>query len=241
MDHLTALADLQEQFLETTRRADPATPVPWLGRWKVEQLVVHLARIHHWAAGQARRKQETPLGRGPFDLPALYAECAAELRETLAELDPDAPAWTLLDDGVPRAERSGPQLGSTVRFWHRRQAHETLIHLSDLRSAIGEDVEAPPERWLDCLHEVVTVMHPRQVRLERVEPPSAAIAFQPEGAGASIRLSGAPDGVEEVTVAGPSKALALLAWGRLPLDTAGIAVDGDRSLAAAVLEGGLTP
>jgi len=241
MDHLSALADLQEQFLETTRRADPATPVPWLGRWNVERLVVHLARIHHWAAGQARRQQETPLGRGPFDLPELYAECAAELRETLAGLDPDAPAWTLLDDGVPRAERSGPRPGSTVRFWHRRQAHETLIHLWDLRAAIGEDVDAPPERWLDCLHEVVTVMHPRQVRLERVEPPSAAIAFQPEGAGASLGLSGAPDGAEAVTIAGSSKALALLAWGRLPLDAPGIAVDGDRSLAAGVLEAGLTP
>ena len=237
MDHLTALADLQEQFLETARRADPATPVPWLGRWTVEKLVVHLARIHHWAAGQARREQETPLGRGPFDLPALYAECAAELRETLAELDPDAPAWTLLDDGVPRAERTG----STVRFWHRRQAHETLVHLWDLRAAIGEDVEAPAERWLDCLHEVVTVMHPRQVRLEHVEPPSTAIAFQPEGAGASLSLAGAPDGAEAVTISGPSKSLALLAWGRLPLDAPGIAVDGDRSLAAAVLERGLTP
>jgi uncharacterized protein (TIGR03083 family) len=241
MDHLSALADLQAQFLETTRRADPATPVPWLGRWTVEKLVVHLARIHHWAAGQARRKQETRLGRGPFDLPALYAECAAELRETLAALDPDAPAWTLLDDGVPTAERTGPGAGSTVRFWHRRQAHETLVHLWDLRVAIGEDVDAPPERWLDCLHEVVTVMHPRQVRLERLAPPSAAIAFQPGGADASLRLAGAPDGAEAVTIAGPSKALALLAWGRLPLDAPGIAVDGDRSLAAAVLEHGLTP
>lgn len=241
MDHLTTLADLQQQFLETTRRADPATPVPWLARWKAEQLVVHLARIHHWAAGQARRKQETPLGRGPFDLPELYAECAAELRETLEALDPDAPAWTLLDDGGSRDERTGPRPGSTVRFWHRRQAHETLVHLWDLRTAIGEDVDAPPERWLDCLHEVVTVMHPRQVRLERVEPPSAAIAFQPDGAGASLLLAGAPEGAEEVTIAGPSKSLALLAWGRLPLDAPGIGVSGDRSLAAAVLERGLTP
>lgn len=241
MDHLSALADLQEQFLETAQRADPATPVPWLGRWTVEKLVVHLARIHHWAAGQARRQQETPLGRGPFDAPALYAECAAELRETLAELDPAAPAWTLLDDGVPRDERTGPQPGSTVRFWHRRQAHETLVHLWDLRAAIGEDVEAPPERWLDCLHEVVTVMHPRQVRLERAAPPSAAIAFRPEGAGASLALAGAPEGAEEVIVAGSSKSLALLAWGRLPLDAPGIGVRGNRSLAAAVLGQGLTP
>lgn len=246
MDHLRALADLQERFLETTRRADPSTPIPWLGRWKVEQLVVHLARIHHWAAGQARRTQETPLGRGPFaDLPALYAECAAELRATLAELDPDARAWALVDDGVRRAQQTG-----TVRFWHRRQLHETLVHLWDLRTAIGEGLDdvdtGGDEAWLDSLDEVVTVMHPRQLRLERVAPPAARIVFAPTGADASWTLTGAADDAPVVTVAGPAKSLALLAWGRgVPehdrLAGEGVEVTGDRSLAEAVLRTGITP
>ncbi len=241
MDHLRALAELQEQFLETTRRADPATPVPWLGRWKVEQLVVHLARIHHWAAGQARRQQETPLGRGPFDLPQLYAECAAELRETLAGLDPDAPAWAIVDDGVPSAERTG-----TVRFWHRRQALETLVHLWDLRAAIGERVEVEDEAWLDCLDEVVTIMHPRQLRLGRLAPPAARLVFEPIGSKASWTLGGAADDAPVVAVAGPARSLALLAWGRRGLerrgaDEAGLEVRGDRASAELVLAAGLTP
>ncbi|GEK79987.1 maleylpyruvate isomerase family mycothiol-dependent enzyme [Agrococcus baldri] len=245
MDHLRTLAELQERFLETTRRGDPATPILWLGRWRVEQLVVHLARIHHWAAGQARREQETPLGRGPFDdLPALYEVCAAELRATLAELDPDARAWALVDDGVPRAQQRG-----TVRFWYRRQLHETLVHLWDLRTAIGEGVDdlgIGDEVWLDCLDEVVGVMHPRQLRLERVAPPAARIVFAPTGADASWTLAGAPDDAPVVTVAGPASALALLAWGRgVPDDDrlagAGVEVKGERSLADAVLRAGITP
>ncbi|SFS09510.1 TIGR03083 family protein [Agrococcus baldri] len=246
MDHLRALADCQEQFLASTRRADLATPIPWLGRWTVEKLVVHLARIHHWAAAQARRTQETPLGRGPFDVPQLYAECAAELRETLAELDPGARAWALVDDGVPRAEQTG-----TVRFWHRRQAHETLVHLWDLRTAIGEPLAADgfapgDEAWVDCLDEVVTVMHPRQLRLERVARPAARIVFRPEGADASLTLGGAADDAPEVVIAGPARSLALLAWGRgVPDDdrlaAEGVEVTGDRILAEAVVRAGLTP
>lgn len=241
MDHLRALSDFQEQFLETTRRADLTTPVPWLAPWTLEQLVVHLARIHHWSAAQARRAQAVSLGRGPFDVPRLYAECATELRATLDELDPDARAWTLMDDGVPPSEPTG-----TVRFWHRRQAHETLVHLWDLRSAIGEHVEAPDAAWLDCLDEVVSVMHPRQLRLERIAPPAARVTFRPSDVDASLTLSGALSDAPEAVISGPARSLALLAWGRGvpehdPLAGDGVEVEGDRALAAAVVGAGLTP
>lgn len=236
MEQLAVLSTLQSGFLESTRRADPETRIPWLGRWTVRSLVVHLSRIHHWAAAQARRQAEEPLGRGPFDLPELYASCARELRETLAELDPGARAWTLLDDGVPRAEQTG-----TVAFWHRRQALETLVHLWDLRTALGEQLEVDDAVWLDCLDEVVTVMHPRQLRLERVAPPQARIAFAPTGTDAVLQLAGAPHDAPSAVLAGPAEALALIAWGRLGLDAPGVTVRGDRDAARAVLAAGLTP
>ncbi len=235
LDHLAALHQYQDAFLTTIPRADPATPVPWCGRWTVKSLVVHLARIHHWAAAQARRRTETPLGRGPFDLVRLYADCAAELRTTLAELDPDARARTLLDDGVPAAQQTG-----TVRFWHRRQALETLVHTWDLRTAIGEGFDPGPAAWLDCLDEVVTVMHPRQVRLGRIAPPAAAVRFEPES-GAAQQLQGSGPGAPVVRVAGPALSLALLVWGRTTADDPAIRVTGDRAALDAVLAAGLTP
>lgn len=244
IDHLTALADWQAQLLETASRADLRTPIPWLAPWTVEQLVVHVARIHHWAAAEARREQHASLGRGPFDATALYAECAAELRATLAELDPDAPAWTLLDDEATGGERPAPR--GTVRFWHRRQALETLVHLWDLRTALGEPLEADAAAWLDCLDEVVGVMHPRQLRLGRAEAPAARLVFAPAQTDARLALTGAAPGSPEVVLAGPARSLALLAWGRLPLagqpgDGRDIAVHGDRALAEGVLRSGLTP
>lgn len=242
MEHLRALATHQARFLATTRHADPATPIPWLGDWTVEQLVVHLSRIYRWAAGQARREASTSLGRGPFDLPQLYADCASEVHRTLSELDPDAPAWALIDDGVPEAQHTG-----TVRFWHRRLANETLVHLWDLRTAVGEALEAPDDAWLDCLDEVVTVMHPRQLRLERGAPPAARVEFRPTGTDASLTLGGAPDDAPRVVIAGPAGSLALLAWGRGvsdddPLGAEGVeVVEGDRTVAASSLRAGLTP
>lgn len=237
VDHLSGLATFQREFLRLIPLADSATPVPWCGRWRVRNLVVHLARVHHWAAAQARREHETPLGRGPFELEPFYAEQAAELRQTLALLDPEQRAWTLLDDGVPASEHTG-----TVRFWHRRQALETLIHLWDLATAIGQD---PPSAstawWVDCLDEVATVMHPRQVRLGRSAPPAARLAYLPAETDEPIVLSGGSGTGIDVQLEGPARTLALLTWGRASLDAAEITVRGSREVAAAVLAGGLTP
>lgn len=235
-DRLARLEQLQGEFLASVRTADPARKVPSCGRWDVRQLVVHLSRIHHWAAGQAARRQEVPLGRGPFDLPALYAECAAELRDALATLDPDARAWALVDDGVPKAEQTG-----TVRFWHRRQLLETLVHLWDLRTATGEGYRGDDDDWLDCLDEVVGTMHPRQVRLGRIPAPAARIVLAPDEVERRWTLVGAPADAPEAVVRGPVRSLALLVWGRAALDDHDVRVEGDRALVAAELAHGLTP
>ncbi|MBN0041309.1 maleylpyruvate isomerase family mycothiol-dependent enzyme [Cellulosimicrobium cellulans] len=230
LDHLTLLSHLQDAFLAGVPEADPRAPVPACGRWRVRNLVEHLGRIHHWAAGQARRRQETPLGRGPFDLAPFYAEQAAELRTTLAGLDPDARAWTLLETDDP---------GSTVRFWHRRQAHETLVHLHDLRAAGGSTVDdVEPAVWADTVDEVVTVLQPRQVRLERMAPLARPLALRATDAGRSWVLGG---GDPVATASAPARELALALWGRLTPDAAGVVVDGDAGALAAALAERITP
>ncbi|GIG39898.1 maleylpyruvate isomerase family mycothiol-dependent enzyme [Cellulomonas phragmiteti] len=224
---LTTLAVLQEQFLTTIGQVDPSTRVPWCGRWRVQHLVVHLGRIHHWAAGQARRRQETPLGRGPFVLDEFYAAQATELRETLAGLDPDAPAWTLDDSGV-------------VRFWHRRQVHETLVHLWDLRTAGGLHLDVAPGLWADTVDEVVHVMQPRQVALGRTAPLPVRLTLVAADAGRTWTLD-AVDEAPAVEVAGPAASLALLVWGRTTPDDRDLRVTGDRAALLAALGAGLTP
>ena len=235
-DHLAALRERQQQFVATIPLVDAATRVPWCGRWKVRNLVEHLARVHHWAAGQARRRAEVALGRGPFELVPFYSTQADELFDTLSELDPDAPAWALSDDGLPKDQRTG-----TVRFWHRRQALETLVHLWDLRTAGGLDYEPGIDAWSDCLDEVCTVMQPRQLRLARIAPPVLQVRFVAADADAEHHLAGAPPEADQVTVSGTVRSLALLAWGRLPLADPALTITGDEVALRAVLEAGLTP
>ncbi|WP_449385022.1 maleylpyruvate isomerase family mycothiol-dependent enzyme [Cellulomonas soli] len=229
-DHLATLADLQEQFRSTIEQVDPTTRVPWCGRWRVTNLVVHLGRVHHWAASQAARTREVPLGRGPFDLEPFYAAQAAELHATLVRLGPDALGSTL--DGP------GP-----ASFWHRRQVHETLVHLWDLRTAGGLALQEAPALWADTVDEVVTVMHPRQVRLGRTPPLTRRIALVAADAARTWELAASDEAPHDIaaTVTGPAQSLALLVWGRTSPDDAHLRVDGDRAWLEECLAHQLTP
>jgi uncharacterized protein (TIGR03083 family) len=244
LDHLAELATLQALFARSIDEVDPIARVRWCGRWRVTDLVVHLARIHHWAAGQARRTPETPLGRGPFDLPELYRTCADELLTTLTELGPDAVSSTL--DG------RGP-----ASFWHRRQLHETLVHVWDLRTAGGLDLDVAPGVWADTVDEVVTVMQPRQVRLGRMAALSAPIELVADDVDRRWLLGEESGRDPTGSVGGPAAELALLLWRRTGADPsvgpdtkpdgramarpAQVRVDGDRGALTEALMQRLTP
>ncbi|MFI9487144.1 maleylpyruvate isomerase N-terminal domain-containing protein [Promicromonospora sp. NPDC052451] len=240
LDHLSLLARLQGDFLAALPGADPAARVPACGDWTVRELVEHLAGVHRWAASNAYRVDTEPLGEGPFDLAPHYAAQAATLRRALAELPPDATARVLAH---PEPLGPGP-----VRFWHRRQVHETLVHLHDLLAASAGTgtlglAHAEPEVWADGVDEVVTVLQPRQVGLGRMEPlrhPVSLVAT--DVAGTPAWVLGAPgQRAEEVSpgvvVSGSAEGLALMLWHRLTPAEAGLTVEGDRAdLEAALAE-----
>lgn len=234
LDHLALLGSLQQAFAADVESADPDARVPACGRWRVRDLVTHLGRIHHWAAGQARRTPETPLGRGPFDLVPFYVQHAAEIRDTLTALGPDATSWTLLGQGP-------------ASFWRRRQAHETLVHLHDLRAArLGSatavareaPIDVPAGLWADAVDEVVGMFAPRQVRLGRMDRLITAVGLEATDVGWSWNLGGTdPD----VVVRGPARELALLLWRRLAPRDAEVDVLGDTATLDAVLAAPIVP
>ncbi len=244
LDHLSLLARFQRDFLAAVPDADADARVPACGEWTVRELVEHLAGIHYWAAGQARAKRGAPLGDGPFDLAPHYAAQAATLRQALAELDPDATGRVLTH---PEPMGPGP-----VRFWHRRQTHETLVHLHDLlaaRSGAGSIglVEAEPEVWADTVDEVVTVLQPRQAGLGRMAPLRLQVALVATDVdGAPTWVLGAPgERADEVTpdvvVSGPAEGLALTLWRRLTPAEAGLTVQGHHTDLEAALAQPIVP
>lgn len=242
LDFLSLLAEYQSEFLAALHDADPDAPVPACGDWTVRDLVEHIAFVHHWAAAQARDEKASPLGDGPLDLAAHYEACANELRETLRALDPRQTARIL---GHP-----GPMTTGTAAFWHRRQVHETLVHLHDLRAAIAGKAalglaRAAPEVWADTVDEVVTMFQPRQVEMGRMAPlriPLGLVAADLAGAPGWV-LGGAGKGVDEVRsrLSGSAEGLALVLWGRLTVEEAGLTVLGDRAEVDAVLSEPIVP
>jgi uncharacterized protein (TIGR03083 family) len=244
LDHLSLLARFQGDFLAAVPGADPAARVPACGDWTVRELVEHIAHVHHWAAGNVLGVKRAPLGAGPFDLAPHYAAQAADLRAALAETDPESIGRIL---SHPEPMGPGP-----VRFWHRRQTHETLVHLHDLLAAVAGAgtvglVGAEPEVWADTVDEVVTVLQPRQVGLGRMGPlrhPVALVASDLDGAPAWVL--GAPgersdEVAPDVVVSGPAEGLALTLWRRLTPAEAGLTVAGDRADLEAALAQPIVP
>ncbi|MFE7226291.1 maleylpyruvate isomerase family mycothiol-dependent enzyme [Nocardioides sp. NPDC057577] len=231
-DYLVTLGVLQAEFAAVLKQADPDVPVPSCDDWSVGDLADHLAGVHHWAAAMARDEDEEPLPV-PLDLVAAYEEQAAELRETLSTLGPEAFGRIL--NGLTEDGR-GP-----VSFWFRRQVHETLIHLWDIRAALGlETPQATPELWADSVDEVVTVMYPRQIALKRVRKIVTRIELSATDAGRTWAI-GAPNAVQKVSVTGSAHDLALLLWGRTSPRTAELTVTGDEAALAEALSRAIVP
>ncbi|BBH16275.1 hypothetical protein Back2_05620 [Nocardioides baekrokdamisoli] len=222
IDYLPLLAELQHRF-HSSIPADLDVAIPTCGDWTATELVQHLADVHRWAAGMARGVNEWE--EGPTEGFANYYEaCARLLRETLAEVGPDAPAKTLVGPGP-------------ASFWHRRQVHETLIHLHDLRTPLALGLDGvPAEVWADGVEEVVSMFYPRQVTLGRTEPVPYPVEFVASDIGTRWQLG---DGAPVATVTAPARELDLFLWGRIGL--AHVTTAGDESKLAEALTRKLTP
>ncbi|QAY63064.1 maleylpyruvate isomerase family mycothiol-dependent enzyme [Xylanimonas allomyrinae] len=245
---LAHLSRLQDAFTTLTAATDPATAVPGLGGWRVRDLVLHLAGVHHWAAGMAVGDPTRDItlvadpGLRPGELAALYASHAAALRATLTDAGPDGPARTLVGRG-------------TTSFWFRRQTHETLVHLGDLAAAragawtpdvLDSLVALDTDLWADGVDEVVTMFQPRQTHLGRTSPLERTVALYDIDSGRTWVLGAHEDGRTPsdrpaVTVTGDARALDLLLWGRVPLAAGSVVVDGDAGALSAALAAGVTP
>jgi uncharacterized protein (TIGR03083 family) len=251
-----ALRTATAAMAATVRAADSDEPVPACPGWSVTDLVDHLGRVHLWAAHCARHgAPPTPYPRRDREqpLPDWYAACADTIVATLAELPPDHPSWSF--SAVP-----GHQ---DVRFWRRRQLHETTIHRVDALQAGGllptaglvdHLPDLTTELAADGVAEVFEVMasrslvrHADRPALE-VVPADEPIAFSCTDTAASWTVhvvEGAVRVVDAVAqeavarVSGPASHLYLALWHRA--DSAVLVTDGDEAAARRLLAAALVP
>jgi uncharacterized protein (TIGR03083 family) len=225
VDHLAALevasADFAATLDATPSDGRPAT----FGAWDVTDLAAHLGGVYRWAAEivttghRAQRKN-----RPEIDVPpgTWYREGRTRLLEVLATTDPQGACWTHHPDD------------RIVRYWHRRQLHETLVHLWDLRSVLTpggllDDVD--PVICADGVDEVLTVFPRRSSPADRG---SLAGTVGLRATDTARRWTLSPgwqlaqdiDGTTDAEVSGPAGALLLYTW-RRPIGPAAVETRGD--------------
>ena len=154
LDHLECVDGLTlevDRFAALLESADPDAPVPTCPEWTVTDLAVHLGIIHRWVTRMVREQTSERISRveaeyphpaDPGDLPAWFRSGADELIATLRACDVDTPMWSW-----------DPALG--VRFWSRRQLHETAMHRIDLALACGMPTELDREIARDSILELL--------------------------------------------------------------------------------------
>jgi uncharacterized protein (TIGR03083 family) len=227
--------------------ADLTRQVPTCPEWTVRQLTTHVGRAHRWAAEMIVTRAAEPLsfrqapgGRLPDDPaghPAWLAEGAAMLATAVRGSGSDQ-VWTHLGMGP-------------ASYWARRMAHETAVHRADMQIAFGEspvidaDIAVDGiEEWLGLLTRpspddptgyLAVLAGGRVMHLHATDGELAANGQPGSGewlvsAGADGLILEPGHGKGDVAVRGPASAIMLLLVRRLPSDSPGLEVIGDRSL-----------
>jgi len=223
-----------DHFAQTLEAIDSSLAVPTCPPWAVGDLARHLGMIHRWAEYLVRHQAErrvpiSALGLEPGTIDGEWIRQGGQsLLKTLRDADPEAPMWSWGAD-------------QHVRFWSRRQLHETLIHRSDLELAGGLSPDFDATVAADAIDEFL-------------ENLASAAAFSPEvaelrGRGESLVFVADdvdrawtatlyPDAFEirygscdaRAQVSGPASRLALLLYRRVSLAGAEVEISGSESL-----------
>ncbi|MFK0070212.1 maleylpyruvate isomerase family mycothiol-dependent enzyme [Streptomyces sp. NPDC091046] len=237
-----------------TSGVDLSATVPTCPDWTLEDLVRHVGRALRWTGliVATRAEEDVPVDRAPgaegpaasgdaAALDAWLAESGEVVVGALREAGPDARAWSWA--GI-----------DTAGFWARRMTHELVVHGADAALAAGRPVRTvAPEVAADAIDEWLDIVR----FVQRVMPGAAANELRAPGSSLHLHATDTPAelnaewlvelpdegitwrrGHEKATVAlrGPLTDVLLAFYGRLPLDTPGLGVLGDRKLLELWLE-----
>lgn len=214
LDHLDLLHQLTQHCADSLAAADLAAPAHALPGWTVGDVGVHLVGVHRWTTAIVRGRTRPALQNRPDDVTdvvADYPPAAGDLLGALGAADLDAEAWTL--------DRSDRRVG----FWARRQLHEVVVHLWDVRSAAEATpaaiADVPVEVCADGVDELLQMMASRLGR-DPVPLPGPLVLAATDTGGRWLLL---PDWTlaerpgsapASASVTAPARELLLHVWGR---------------------------
>ncbi|MFM7125775.1 MAG: maleylpyruvate isomerase N-terminal domain-containing protein [Actinomycetota bacterium] len=211
-------------------------PVPGCAPWTTLDLLLHLGQVYVMVDDTVTQRATEPLRPGPRSVPPPAGRSPEESLEslldwyetrrrtvlrTLADTDPSERVWTW----APPSE---------VRFYFRRMAHETAIHLLDLEPRrVPTPTTASRDIVTDGIEEYFAVVVPGAIIRRKKTPPTGTLHLHCiDGDGewlATVNDSGAVDLRHEhakgdVAWRGPALDLFAALWGR---SRPGVEVLGD--------------
>ena len=215
--------------LSLAARHDSRVEVPSCPGWNIDELLRHVGIAHHRVALILREGRTEPPPLEETSPPhggslSWYEAGLAALLDAMRTVDPAMPVWTF--------SRSDP----TATFWHRRMAHETVVHRVDAEQATGAVGPLDPALVLDGIAESLEVFAPLMARRED-DPATATAQLHATDVEGDwlVTLGGSTVAVEyghakgDAAVRGTAADLHLWLWGRVPLDR--LEVFGDPAIA----------
>lgn len=226
--HLIGFRSAVERGAAAARGAGLESKVPTCPAWTVRDLMAHIGMVNRWAAAHLEgRAAEVGSGaeleregKAAPDPVAWWVEGAAGLEATVRAAPDDVPAMVFLKAAPP-----------PLRFWTRRQCHETTIHAVD---ALAAQLGRPPTAAesdvdetvaLDGIDELLTGFLTRNGSKLRLDE-SRSLLVRPEGDAPSwtMALSSEPPVTTkhppgeqpeaDLTLIGSPVALYLALWNR---------------------------
>ena len=201
---------------------DLDAPVPSCPGWSVADLVGHVGTVHAWvSACLVSDPDQRPPRFGDLPTPPTgdamhdwYVDVHGRMTDALAadDIDRPVPTW------------AGRQ---TVRWWLRRQAHETAVHRWDAQRALTAPVPLSADLGIDGVDEFLELVVPRFGAAAGGDGQTIHLHAADGGDGAGEwLLTLLPDRVDvaighakgDVAVRGTASDLLLLLWGRRTID-----------------------
>jgi uncharacterized protein (TIGR03083 family) len=219
-EHIEALRAEGLLLAESAEATGFEPPVPTCPEWTVRDLVRHVGEVHRWATShvaEARQEMNTDaasLRTWPSDdaeLLGWFRHGHEELVRCLEFADPELQCWSFLPNGP-----------TGVRFWARRQAHETAMHRVDAQGVAGEVSAVLPVFAVDGINEILHGFFARRPSRVTSEEPYSFELVSSDGHGSwHVRIDeqgpSVVDGPSPSQVFGTAFELYRLLWNRIEL------------------------
>ena len=235
----------QEQYIAALHRDGAATiaaasqsldaEVPSCPGWDIHRLIGHIGRVYCSVREHVVRRasevvpaEEIPKPPQGEAVLAWYEEALENVATALKDIAPDEAVWSWAGDPY--------QNGA---FYHRRMAHETLIHRWDAENAVGDPQPLDDDLAADNIDELLQVVLPFTIaRWDRPIPEGTLHLHRiggegewtasPNGNSISVSLEHSKG---DAAVRGSASDLALFIWERRSIDDLDLEVFGTREIA----------